>query len=177
MITFLNMKPMCDVFARVGFCVQNLINHEDDFLKVKCDYFTKNKLEIIILFYICVLEGKIVAKHKQERIHTGQDKVSVPLMSCSPLSLQPSAWPDLGLGLIQDRTGDLVVPPVIIHTELGAVDDGPTPGAPVGLHGVAEAAVTQPGVRQELDEQVNVDSLHLQLGSSGCCNTVRTVST
>ena len=60
---------------------------------------------------------------------------------------------------------------------LGAVEDGLTPGAPLGLHGVAEAAATEPGVGEELDNQLRLAALHLQLGRSGGGDAVRPVST
>ena len=67
--------------------------------------------------------------------------------------------------------------PVSLQAVLGAVEDGLTLGAPPGLHGVAEAAVTEPGVGEQLDDQFSLATLQLQLGRNGRGNTVRPVST
>ena len=60
--------------------------------------------------------------------------------------------------------------PVSLQAVLGAVEDGLTLGAPV-------AAVTEPGVGEELDDQFSLAILKLQLGHNGRGNAVRPVST
>ena len=96
-----------------------------------------------------------------------------------PLSLRLAQLPaafHLALLLLQHGAGILVVLPVLLQAALGAVEDGLALGALVGLHGVAEAAVTEPGVGEELQDLVSLRAVPGQLGHDGEVFALRVVS-
>ena len=91
---------------------------------------------------------------------SGETILSVDFLGLSLQLLADVKLLDAGPGELP--APDLVLPPVLVETVLGAVANLPAPGAPVGLEGVARTSVADPGIGQNIHQNPGPQALTQQ---------------